>query len=184
MRLLEMTTTTLIQGERFRRENGFTLFEIIVVVFVIGVIVTFASLSVNQQSERYVEDEAKRLHHLMRLASEEAILTAQELSLLVTRSGYNFARLEGPKWVPLADDSMFRAREFPETLEVKLKVYGQDADLSDSEKPAPVFILSSGELTPFELSLKAEDSKQAYSVTGTLTGQVAYQPPDNSDDLS
>lgn len=160
------------------------MFEIIVVVFVIGVIVTFASLSVNQHGERYVEDEAKRLHHLLRLASEEAILTAQELSLLVTSTGYNFARLEGPKWVPMADDKMFKSREFPDTLEVKLTVYGQEADLSDSEKPVQVYILSSGELTPFEMELKAEDSEQAYSVSGTLTGQIAYQPPGTSDDLS
>lgn len=163
--------------------RGFTLIEIIVVVFVIGVIVTFASLSVNQHGERYIEDEARRLHHLLRLATEEAVLTSQELSLMVTRQGYNFARLEGPKWAPLADDPLFRARELPETIKVELLIDGQKADLSDSDKPVQIYLLSSGEVTPFEIRFSGE-SEESYSVTGSLTGQIAYKPPESNDGLS
>ncbi len=160
--------------------RGFTLFEIIVVVFIIGVIVTFASLSITQHSDRYVEDEAKRIHHLVRLATEEAVLSAQELSLLVNSKGYSFAQLVGPKWEPIEGDALFRKREFQENLEVKMKIYDQDVNLNDSEKPAQVYLLSSGEVTPFSLTLKGESDVE-YTISGSLTGRITYEPPKTED---
>jgi len=166
----------------FDNTRGFTLFEIIVVVFIIGVIVTFGSLSISQHSERYVEDEAKRIHHLMRLATEEAILNAQEMSFLINSEGYSFAQLVGPKWEPIEGDKFFRSREFPENLNVKMMVYDQEVNLNDSEKPVQIYLLSSGEVTPFRLILKGESSVE-YTVTGSLTGQIAFQQPESQDDF-
>lgn len=174
-----MKTTRPISINKIR---GFTLFEIIVVVFIIGVIVTFGSLSISQHSDRYVEDEAKRIHHLLRLATEEAILTAQEMSLLINTDGYSFAQLVGPKWEPIEGDKFFRSREFPENLDVKMKVYDQEVNLNDSEKPVQIYLLSSGEVTPFRLTLKGE-SEAEYTVTGSLTGQIAFQQPDAEDEF-
>ena len=165
------------------KSRGFTLFEIIVVVFIIGVIVTFATLSISQHSDRYVEDEAKRIHHLLRLASEEAVLRGQELSLMLTRTGYSFAALSGPKWEPLTDDRFFRAREFPETVDVKLSIYDDEVDLSNREKPAQIYLLSSGEVTPFTLTLSGE-SNVKYRITGSLTGEIIYQQPETQDEFN
>ena len=170
-----MKTSRLILIDKTR---GFTLFEIIVVVFIIGLIVTFGSLSISQHSDRYVEDEAKRIHHLVRLATEEAVLSAQEFSLLVSYQGYSFAQLVGPKWEPIEGDTFFRSREFPDNLNVKMLVYDQEVNLNDSEKPVQIYLLSSGEVTPFKLTLKGE-SEAEYVVTGSLTGQIAFQPPEN-----
>ena len=168
--------------DKISTSNGFTLFEIIVVVFIIGIIVSFASLSVGQHGDRYVEDEAKRLHHLIRLATEEAVLRSQELSLILSSSGYNFATLQGPKWEPIVDDPFFREREFSEIVTVKLVVDELEVNLSDSEKPAQIYLLSSGELTPpFTLTLKGE-SEVVYRITGNFTGQVEYQPPEDGEE--
>lgn len=166
--------------QKITKSNGFTLFEIIVVVFIIGVIVTFASLSIGQHSDRYVEDEAKRLHHLLRLAAEEAILRSQELSLLLTSTGYKFALLQGPKWEPVTDDPFFREREFSQVVTVKLIVDEEEVSLGNSEQPAKIYLLSSGELTPsFTLILKGENDVE-YKINGEITGQLTYQPPENS----
>jgi len=162
--------------------RGFTLFEIIVVVFIIGVIVTFASLSISQHSDRYVEDEAKRIHHLIRLAAEESVLSSQELSFLINSKGYSFAQLAGAKWEPIEGDSLFRKREFPENLKVKMLVYDQEANLNDPEKPVQIYILSSGEVTPFKLMLTGESNVE-YTVSGSLTGQITYQQPETKDEL-
>lgn len=160
--------------------NGFTLFEVIIVVFIIGVIVTFGGLSIGQHGDRYVEDEAKRLHHLLRLATEEAVLRSQELSLMVTSSGYHFTSLQGPKWEPITDDPFFREREFPDMVTVKLIVDEEEVNIGDSDKPAQIFLLSSGELTPpFTLTLKGEEDI-IYKINGRITGEVVYQQPDNS----
>ena len=167
-------------SKRFVNASGFTLIEIIVVVFIIGITITFASLSVSQHSDRYIEEEAKRLHHLLRLASEEAVLRSQELSLLLTSTGYKFASLQGPKWEPITDDRFFREREFPDVITVRMTVDEQDVNLGDSDKPAQIYLLSSGELTPpFTLTLKGEDGV-AYKIDGKITGEVIYQEPENT----
>ena len=167
-------------SQRKPYECGFTLIEIIVVVFIIGITITFATLSVSQHSDRYIEEEAKRLHHLLRLASEEAVFRSQELSLLLTSTGYKFASLQGPKWEPITDDSFFREREFPDVITVKLTVDDQDVNLGDSEKPAQIFLLSSGELTPpFTLIFKGE-TDVTYKINGKITGEVIYQEPENT----
>jgi general secretion pathway protein H len=145
------------------------------------VIVTFASLSVDQQSDRYVEDEARRLHHLLRLASEEAVLTSQELSLMVSKTGYAFAALNGPKWEPIADDAMFRSREFEPGLHVELSIYDREVDFEASDKPSQIYLLSSGELTPFKMSF-VNDNEEAYTIQGSLTGQLTFLRPGDSDE--
>lgn len=162
------------------KSNGFTLFEVIIVVFIIGVIVTFASLSIGQHGDRYVEDEAKRLHHLLRLATEEAVFRSQELSLMLTSSGYYFASLQGPKWEPITDDPFFREREFAQMVNVKLLVDEQEVNLGDSDKPAQIYLLSSGEVTPpFTVTLQGEE-EVIYRIDGKITGEVIYQQPQNT----
>jgi len=166
-----------------RRHGGFTLFEVLVIVFIIGIIVTFGGLSISQHSDRYIEDEAKRIHHLIRMAGEEALLLSQEYSLLLTSTGYSFALLVGDKWEPVADDQLFRKREFPPGLNVSLSIEENDVNLNDSENPAQIFLLSSGELTSFKLTLSGE-SELPYIVTGELTGKLKYiRPSDNEYDF-
>lgn len=164
------------------RSHGFTLFEILVVVFIIGVIVTFSGLSISQHSDRYVEDEAKRIHHLIRLATEEAVLTGQELSFVINSKSYSFAQLEGPKWEPIQGEPLFRQREFPENLHVKMLVYEQEVNLNDSEKPVQIYLLSSGEVTPFTLILNGENDVE-YTISGSLTGEITYQQPQTKDEF-
>ena len=161
--------------------QGFTLIEVVVVVFIIGVIVTFATLSVSQNSDRYIENEAKRLQQLIRLAAEDAVYRGSEMSVFITTTGYTFARLAGPKWEPITDDKLFRQREFPDTIEIKLIVDEQEVDLSNKEKPAQIYLLSSGEVMPaFALQLSGE-SEVKYRITGSSSGEITYQQPQTTD---
>jgi len=166
-----------------RNSLGFTLIEITVVVFIISIIVTFATLSVSQRSDRYIEDEAKRLQQLIRLATEEAVYRGREMSLFITTTGYSFAALDGPKWTPITDDKLFRQREFPDTISIKMLVDDQEVDLNNKDKPAQIFLLSSGEVTPpFILELSGE-SELGYRVVGSYTGEITYQQPQTNNSV-
>lgn len=155
------------------------MLEVIVVVFIIGLVVSISTISISQHTDRYVEDEAKRLHHLLRLATEEAVLRSQELSLMLTKTGYRFALLQGPKWEPITDDQFLREREFPELITVKLTIDEEDINLGDSDKPAQIYLLSSGELTPpFTLSLRGENNV-TYKILGNITGEIVFSPPEH-----
>ena len=166
--------TTVLEG---RTEKGFTLIEVVIVVFIIGIVITFATLSVSQNSDRYIEDEAKRLQQLIRLATEEAVYRGNEMSIFITSKGYNFAKLNGPKWETISDDKLFREREFPDAITIKLIVDEQEVDLGNKDKPAQIFLLSSGEVMPAFTIVLSGESDLEYRITGSNTGEITYQQP-------
>jgi len=152
--------------------RGFTLLEVLVVLFIIGIIVSFATLSVSQNTSRVVADEAERLQGLIRLSSEEAVLQGNELALQFNRDGYGFVMLSrSNEWQPLEDDKLLRQREIPAGVHLELMLEGTQANLGDTENPPRIFVLSSGELTPFELIVRSDDGDR-YRLTGSLDGKL------------
>lgn len=197
------------------RSRGFTLLEMIVVVFIIGIIISFATLSVGTGHGRIVQDEVRRLQSLMTLASEEAVLQTQEIALEVYRNGYRFMSLvqmeQAWEWRPIQEDSTFRARCLPEGMEFEAEIEGlgaalervdcaqfaapptDDKDkaegteqaaakskLEDEKEPPRIFLLSSGEMTPFEILFKLPDEKKTYlRLVGELTGKMTTRTPED-----
>lgn len=151
--------------------RGFTLMEVLAVIFIIGIILSFAGLSVGQHSNRIVQDEAERLHGLMRMASQESVLQGRELALEFRRDGYRFLELGATDWTPVEQDRLFRKRDLPPTLHLELELEGVAANFDDTENPPRVFILSSGELTSFFLTLDI-DGDAAYTLEGSIDGKL------------
>lgn len=174
----------LLPAPRPRPARGFTLLEILVVVFIIGVIATLAVLSVdNRAADDRLEREAQRLDALLGMAGEDAVLFGVELGLQVTRDGYRFLRLDADGWIPVtAGDSPLRPRTLDEGVTLHLiresgerprPAGGGDGEKSDTGPRPDVLFLSSGEITPFELSLTASGTPVRYRYEGKLTGEVA-----------
>jgi general secretion pathway protein H len=150
---------------------GFTLMEVLVVVFLIGIIAGFASLSISQNTSRTLEEEAERLYALLRMAGEEAVLMGEELAMQFTPKAYRFVKLEEEEWRPLEDDKLFREREIPAGVSLELVVEGVTMRLAEDTQPSRIMLLSSGEMTPFELVLSnAADDR--YVLRGTLNGEL------------
>lgn len=170
-----------------RRTAGFTLVEIMVVVVIIGVMLTFATLSIgNNAVVEKLDTESERLEQLFRLAQEEAELKGYQLGFRYTDQRYQFLAISPEnKWVPVADGPL-RERLIPAPLELALRVEdravppAQELPPTDSEmgaKNAPeltpqVLILSSGELTAFTLDIRAAGLDESYRIGGTLLGKV------------
>lgn len=170
------------RDSRFKAK-GFTLIEILVVVFVIGIVLTFASLSMNNSDSRVLEEEAKRLMALMRLGSQQAVLESQELAIVFKDQGYEFEQIAENKWLPLQDD-LLRRHQFPEQVEFELEMEGelllQNAiSADDKEKDAQdprIFLLSSGEMSAFTITLK-NNKEQTLSLVGNESGEIQLQTP-------
>ncbi len=164
--------------------RGFTLIELLIVVFIIGIVTSLAVLAPGISGrEARLEREAMQLHARLKLASEEAVLRSEEFGLELEPSRYQFLRFEDPKWVPYVDDVM-RTHDLPPDLtfdvilegrRAKLDVTG-NADVDDGKgkdgdkknrAPAPEMVfLSSGEYTPFELTLSDTRSNIRYVIKG------------------
>jgi general secretion pathway protein H len=162
-------------------QTGFTLLELLVVIFIIGMIMTFAALSVGGGSDRVVEQEAKRLTALLRLAGDESIMNSRDMALQLAKTQYAFMAfgLDG-QLVPIEeDDTTFRPRELPDDVMFKeAEIGGESVTLSvdpdSDEEPPKIFILSSGEMSPFTLQLGRDDGPD-YEVIGDFAGRIEYQ---------
>lgn len=160
--------------------SGFTLLELLVVIVIIGIVSSFALLSTGLVShDQPINKESQRLLALLQMASEESVLKSEELGLMVSTDGYHFVRYDQNAWQPM-DDDLFRERSLPDHLTLNLVLEGRPIVLDDpaadsdtkaksdtedskdskdtkdaKDKPNPpqIVFLSSGEVSPFALTL-------------------------------
>lgn len=174
---------------RPRYAQGFTLLEVLVVLLIIGVLISFATLSINR-ADNTVEEEAQRLAALIRLGSQEAVLQGRELAVEFDGDRYAFVSFDGKQWQPLEDDELLRTRTLPFDVIVELRMEGEQLTLTvdpeadetlDAKKAPPrIFLLSSGEMSPFTLTVrKTGAAGQAYHLTGGSRGQLQMSGPDD-----
>lgn len=116
--------------------RGFTLIEVMVVIVIIAILVTMVSLSMRgDRAGEQIEEEARRLTALLNLLREEAVIRNRDLGFALTPEGYQFVQAaapsgllsdtvaeeavqvapsaDAPAFLPLTDDSVFRARALP-----------------------------------------------------------------------
>lgn len=156
--------------------------------------VRYAVFTDNIESE--IEKEVRRLQVVFNMASDYAVINQLELGLRIDeeKKSYEFVKLDDEeKWVPLDNQKHFSLVEFSEGVYLELALEGlpwqNDDSLFDSRifdenlsvnddsvdigneedkipPPPQIFILSSGEITPFELLIRYEP---------TDLGQVPFE---------
>ena len=168
----------------FRQSAGFTLIELMVVIVLIGIIFTFAVLSIGGDDvAELMEEETRRLATLLDMASDEAIIRGEELAIHFTDDSYVFLVLGNAGWEAPQDDVLLKSHSLPAGIELYLEVEGElpllgarDAEEEDEDDALvpQVYILSSGEMTPFTVSLRAALSDARYFLTASLLGELSW----------
>lgn len=105
---------------RGAHQDGFTLIEVLVVLVIIGVVLTFATLSVNPSgpSDR-LDTESQRLQALAEAAADDAVLYGQSIGLQLTRDGYQFITLGATGWQPInRRDSPLHPRSLDDDIHI------------------------------------------------------------------
>jgi general secretion pathway protein H len=153
--------------------RGFTLIELLVVLVIIGVLAAALVISVGGTSERQLANASERFQALVGHACSEAQLSGREIGVTVAADGYAFHRLDGSEWQAFAADGELRARHWPEGMQVVLQREGRPMELATPEHDAPQLVcFSSGELTPFALTLALGDATPGYRLQGQDGGSV------------
>ena len=165
-------------GRLFALQRGFTLLELMVVLVIIGVLLSFVGLSTRGDSRaEQMQREATRLIALIDMASEQAVMRSELLALRFGDSDYEFMLLQAGKLSALQDDGPLRARELPRGMELRLELEENPPPglrAEDAEAPQ-VFLLSSGEMTPFMLTFSAPESEQRFVIKATLLGRLELE---------
>lgn len=170
--------------------NGFTLVELLVVIVLLGIVISFTVLSLNLTGlDSELKEETRKLHGLIILAKEEAIIQAQEIALVIENETYQFMYLgyEGkgnkkkPTWLA-KENKVFRKRNVLKGLKLQLDIEkefefkNEDLDKKDFNR---IFFLSSGEQSVFTIKYSIEnESNNYYLLKGSINGDLVLVKKD------
>jgi general secretion pathway protein H len=173
---------------------GFTLLELLVVVFIIGIMAAMFTLSVGVAggTDRELRRESERLETLLALALEDATFQSHELGLRLYPRRYEFSIYErgdpfdpaDDTWVPIAND-VFAPRELPMAFAFELVIEGRAVNLERSKKDVAkryepqLFIFSSGDFSDaFEIGVRSVEEDRGYTLAVTIEGTTTLTRDD------
>lgn len=166
-------------------------------VLIIGIVLTFAVLSLG--GDRRGEElgrEARQFAELLRLASEQTVMRGEEWGVQIGAADYRFLVYTDKGWAVQEADPLFRARTLTPGTELDVELEGrevvlganldaraEDAEDQDDQDEADVlkptlFILSSGEISPFVMRLGARETEQRFEVRADARGDITVETPE------
>jgi general secretion pathway protein H len=104
-----------------RRTRGMTLIEMLVVVVIIGIILSFTSVSGGADDQRQLRLEGERLALLLEMAYDQAALAGSPIRFEIDSQGWRFLAREQRGWKPLAGDPSLRPRPWQVPTQVSLQ---------------------------------------------------------------
>ncbi|QXO17540.1 MULTISPECIES: type II secretion system minor pseudopilin GspH [Vibrio] len=190
-----------------KRKHGFTLLEIMLVLVLLSVsaVAVIATLPVRHDDE--IKEVAQSIFQRLQLLNEEAILSGRDYGLRIDEQArtLRFLSLEQTGWQKLDKNGIAADLQLEEGLALQYQAGGdvwQDEDrlfkpgsLFDEEmfaeqdgehkqRPPQVFILSSGELTPFTLDIYVQNAsvERGWQVQVQDNGQITLLAPGEHDE--
>ena len=159
-----------------RWPRGFTLLEVMVVMVLIGIITSFAVLSVGGGPRDRLAEEGQRLAALLELHQQEAILRGEVRGVHFSRNGYVLlSQNEKGAWQSPAAEALLIRHELPDDLTLSLWVENRPVDLRAAGGPQ-VWLLNSGEATEFVAIFGLADAQgpnaPLYRVAGDALGRI------------
>ncbi|KUI97061.1 type II secretion system minor pseudopilin GspH [Vibrio sp. MEBiC08052] len=188
--------------------RGFTLLEIMLVLVVISLGSMVVVMSLPDRSQDEVQQTAERLYQRLQLLSEDAVFSGRTYGLYVDekKHEFRFLMLSDKGWENLesqspikgelttAEGTTFRFERGGGVWNNPERLFSQESlfedmdfpDQNEDEKPIPppqVFILSSGDVTPFSIQFWADSTPDSlWLVETSEDGILHIRTPSDQDD--
>ena len=168
---------------RFSQAPGFTLVEILVVLIIVSVMsgIVVTSLPSSFQNSDF-DEESLRLKTVIELIREESLTRASEYGLKTDKDNYSFFvynEIE-QNWTqlntkPYAEHKLGYGILLKTTIEDNELILTDEEDEESSVPNAPrILLLSSGEMTPFEITIALSRDKTRTLVSDGYS-ELAWQ---------
>ncbi|MBX3709950.1 MAG: type II secretion system minor pseudopilin GspH [Gammaproteobacteria bacterium] len=164
-----------------RLSAGYTLIEILIVIFIISIVTSVALLSISHNENKRLESFTREFVQIMTLAEEQAMLQPTVLGLKLDKYSYQFASYHSPlgeqknPWVPL-QDKILGNHKIPSNIQLDMKMTGkQVSDSSDSAQTnlPQIIISTNGDITPFTIYVAKRGQKPRYVIKGEADGSIS-----------
>lgn len=163
-----------------KHQFGFTLIELMLVVLIIGLASAIVMMTVDDSKQKKsVKRAAYKMAALSGIALDKAVLTGREFGIVFDNDQYHFVELAEKRWQAVVDDvltvqtldNMTVSAEIdgfewlPDQTDFSSSAFYDDREidreLDEEENPhiPQLLILSSGEMTPFKVTLSLDSEK-------------------------
>ena len=160
------------------RSAGYTLTEILVVVFIMGLAAGSVVLAL-PESRSGLHDEALAFAARMELAAQESVMTGEIVGVTVSDADYGFYRYRRGRWLAMGRDSSFAPARWSDGTAVFIEREGTALDKLAGSENRPDRIIPAirfepiGAATPFSVILSDEDEE--FRITGDAAGTITFE---------
>lgn len=154
------------------RAHGFTLIEVLVVLFIISIVTGTMLLTISSNQNRQIDAFTKNFLDTINFAEEDAMLKPVILRLKITNGSFTFQIYKAQNkpemaWVD-ASDKILSTHFIPEFIQVTVKIKG--ADYSDNNQQ--IIFSENGDVTPFTIYIGKRGAKPRYAIIGEANGII------------
>ncbi len=154
--------------EAFPLTKGFSLLELLVVLVIIGIIISVATLAIGGESKNLKIKSAGRIFvDKLTLAEEMAVLKSKLYGLVIEKQGYYFLQ-----WQAHAHKGQWQRIHSPASLNYTAWPEGTQISLTpnlNQNKP-DIIINNSGEISAFKLTLNSHSPQ--YTIISNGSGAL------------
>jgi len=153
------------EGVRYNTlSKGYTLIEILIVLFIISIVASIALLTVGRSDTKRMVLFAKELSEVLVAAQERAMLESSTISVSFGGQTVHVSRLP-----PEADDKKAI------TAGDVFKTYAVPSDVYIESNVRDIRISPTGDMTPFLIQVGRRGGKPEYTIRGERDGAVSYR---------
>lgn len=154
----------------FRNDGGFTLIEILVVIFIVGIMLGAISLAFGDFGvSKRIEMAATTFQEYIMLLEDIAVIESTLFKVNITNGAYSTYRWNNDSWQLMPTPGIFKTQQFPAQSRTRLITNPQSNEIK---------IQNNGEITPFTLNL-SNRTRIVTQVVGLQSGEIQVVQPSN-----
>src|SRR3990167_1398263 len=129
--------------------KGYTLVEVLVVLFIVALVAGIAVLTVSHNEEKQITAFIDEFTEAFALAKEKARFEGETIDLVANDQHYQFLSLPGSHW----------AGHLPNAWHM-------------TGRPSKITVAADGTVTPFKLTIGKNHDRPRYVITGSANGEI------------